>query len=657
MNDSMASGSGCAGKRVNNARIIAVCIIVLTSALSVSGQEVLSSQSTSSLFRETVSRLGNASLSADQIARIQELADKYEPQIRNAEKEANSQQRVADEAIAQLVAKGLRGEAAREALKSLPDRSADERTAFLTATRLRLEFDRAVMELLTDAQRSDLQQRIRQDKPQVDFLIVQLSQNLPLPPRSANTLDDAAAALKLPDLRAIIAKYGLNRSERAVKSELLDRVKETNNEVAREIRLLRTFWQIDVRAMRFTDVQSSLRSLNELPEIEHAYAALGRREPSACVNVSPSDDQYYGNQGYLLLAPVGINAPAAWSLPAGRGAGVGLVDLERGWNIDHEDLSAFLGAPLYGQRQPGNDHGTSVVGEIASEDNDKGMVGAAPCVEYVALTSRYHAPSGFSEPHVANAIIAALFFMDPGDVLLIEAETETGMPVESETLDFIAIRLAVACKIVVIEPAGNGNHDLDAFLHRGKPILNRQSPHFRESGAIVVGASDPIHGHIKAGASSYGSRVDCFAWGNYCATTSCSTVTDILDNGGGDDNKSYRSSFNGTSSAAPIVAGAALLVQGLWTAKLGTELTSSEMRDILSNPLTGTPQGITVPGQVPDHIGVMPDLAAIIAANGLGEHSGTASFLTSQSNQQTFQRRSSGTFQRKGFRRRRCPCR
>jgi hypothetical protein len=130
----------------------------------------------------------------------------------------------------------------------------------------------------------------------------------------------------------------------------------------------------------------------------------------------------------------------------------------------------------------------------------------------------------------------------------------------------------------------------------------------------MVAASDPANGHNKANASCYGSRIDCFGWGNYVTTASTSTAPDILDNGGGDDNKSYRLRFSGTSSASPIIAGAALLVQGLWTTRFGAALSSVGMREILSDPLTGTAQGTTVPG----HIGVMPDLRAIIAARGLG---------------------------------------
>jgi serine protease len=77
-------------------------------------------------------------------------------------------------------------------------------------------------------------------------------------------------------------------------------------------------------------------------------------------------------------------------------------------------------------------------------------------------------------------------------------------------------------------------------------------------------------------------------------------------------NKAYTDSFNGTSSAAPIIAGAAIIVQGMSKANSGIHIAPDEMRNILSAPGIGTPQSPAVAG----HIGVMPDLRAIITAYG-----------------------------------------
>jgi hypothetical protein len=596
--------------------ILVWSIIMPPAVASLFGQGAVSSPAADSLLLEALSQLGNVQLSEQQVAQIKELVNKFAPEIELAERksiESGPQQRARDQAINRAVAMGLRGARAREMLTKAATRTDQQRAAFRQATRLRQDFDQAVLALLTQSQRKDVAQPVENANARSSYLIVQLSPGLPLPPKSAATLDDAAAALELLGLRAVIARYGLSEWRRAVESDLLDRLEDANNQsTVREIKLLRTFWQADISKLELLDVESAIRDFNELPEVERAYVPLRLEEPCVSHQINPADDPYNFLQGYLDPAPLGIDARASWGVTDGQGAGVGLVDLERGWNIDHEDLCASLVLPVYGQRQPGNDHGTSVLGEIVAEDNTVGVVGAAPCIGYVALTSRYHAVSGQSDPHIANALSAALFFMDPGDVLLLEVQTATGLPAETDRLNFIAIQLAVASRIVVVAPAGNGNHDLDVFQHQGDAILNRSDSSFQDSGAIMVGASDPAYSHNKAGASCYGSRVDCFGWGNYVTTSSASRVADVLDNGGGDDNRSYRGMFSGTSSAAAIVAGAAVLVQGLWKGRHGAALTSIEMRTILSDPLTGTAQGPDVPG----HIGVMPNLQAIIVEMG-----------------------------------------
>ena len=57
-----------------------------------------------------------------------------------------------------------------------------------------------------------------------------------------------------------------------------------------------------------------------------------------------------------------------------------------------------------------------------------------------------------------------------------------------------------------------------------------------------------------------------------------------------------------------MIAGAALLVQGLAKGNSRHTVLPRKMRDILSNPATATPQGSSVAG----HIGVLPNLRAIM---------------------------------------------
>ncbi len=579
------------------------------------------SETSERLYRETISRMQHANLSNTQRAQLQALATAYEPEIRTAERTAalsETQQKACNEAYARVAATGLRGAEARKLLTRATTRTDFQRAAFRRAAQLRRDFDQLAISVLTPSQQAALRGELHRATTQNEFLILQFSPHVEVPQGSCHSPDGAALFVNLPNVQATAARYRLDRCVPAVKPEWLDRLAATHRRATdKEIKLLRSFWQIDVRTLAPEVVAAALNDLNNLPDVEYAYAVRAAEEPEVGSGVAPPHDPYCGYQGYLNPAPLGIDAASAWGLTGGMGTGVGLIDLERDWNIEHEDLAEILNDPIYGDRQPGNHHGTSVLGEIVAQNNGVGMVGIAPGVDYVALTSRYHAVPEMTEPHIANAVLAALLFMDPGDVLLVEHQTDDGYPAEVELLNFAAIRLAVDCGMIVVEPTGNGNHDLDAWAPSGKALLNRGSSQFRDSGAIVVGASDPLNNHNKSGASCYGSRVDCFGWGNHVATTSHSTAADVLDDGGGDDDKSYRLRFNGTSSAAPIIAGAALLIQGLWKQKHDRALDPIEMRTILSEPTTGTPQGSFVPG----HIGVMPNLKAIIEAHDLGKSS------------------------------------
>ena len=119
----------------------------------------------------------------------------------------------------------------------------------------------------------------------------------------------------------------------------------------------------------------------------------------------------------------------------------------------------------------------------------------------------------------------------------------------------------------------------------------------------MVGAAESALPHNRSSFSNFGSRVDCYGWGQNVTTCGYGW----LDAGTGNDS-TYTSTFSGTSSATPIVAGAGILVQGFFEGTSGGRLSPVQMRSILSNPDTGTPQGPDTTGD----IGVMPDVRAIV---------------------------------------------
>lgn len=155
------------------------------------------------------------------------------------------------------------------------------------------------------------------------------------------------------------------------------------------------------------------RAVGTWPSVETAYVEGGPTPPP----LNPSDDPRNTNQGYLDAAPPGINARWAW----GRvdGSGVGFVDLEQGWTLNHEDLAAANVTIISGVSQAYHGHGTAVLGEVVAVDNTLGGVGIAPGAT-ARVVSQWRTAATYN---TAEAILSAVGAMSYGDVLLLEAQT------------------------------------------------------------------------------------------------------------------------------------------------------------------------------------------------------------------------------------------
>ena len=353
--------------------------------------------------------------------------------------------------------------------------------------------------------------------------------------------------------------------------------------------------RIDVPADRVAELAAD-------PGIEEAFVAPVISLPSvpakdSCPITTPSFESY---QGYVGPAPEGIDAPAAWRRGV-RGGGVWFADIEGNWNARHEDLPGdriqHAGGGLITDRG-WREHGTAVLGEVVGVDNSKGVVGLAPDVDRVFTSS-------IGDTSVADAIDTAAEALRPGDVLLIELQgmgpRGRFLPVEYWDDAYDAIAAATARGVVVIEAAGNGGENLDHRAYGGK--LERGK---RDSGAIMVGAGAPARrgyrDRTRLDFSNYGTRVDVQGWGRKVATLD---YGDLQECSGVD--RHYTGEFSGTSSASPIVAGAAILVESYARAHGGV-LAPAEVRSLLR--ATGTPQV----GGDRQPIGPRPDLARALEA-------------------------------------------
>lgn len=359
------------------------------------------------------------------------------------------------------------------------------------------------------------------------------------------------------------------------------------------------------------DASLFIDALNAMDMVEIAYPEpiaepAVVESPPVPGDIPPPTPDFTGGQGYLDAAPTGVDADYASTLPGGSGAGVEVVDIEGGWQIGHEDLDIDDSDLLSGTNStdPGwRNHGTAVLGEIIGYNNNYGVTG-------IASESEAHMVSIFDNG-TANAINIAASNLNPGDIILIELHAlgpDSGLVCECNCSqfeyiameywqgNFDAIQSATANGIIVVGAAGNGSMNLNSTIYGGN--FDRS---VRDSGAIMVAAATSSVPHNPHCWTNYGNRIDSYGWGDTVRTTG---YGDLFD-GGGDQNQYYTNYFSGTSSASPIVVGAAASLQGHVKALTGGYLRPLAMREILTG--TGTTQGFEGSWGY-KHVTTLPDL-------------------------------------------------
>lgn len=338
-------------------------------------------------------------------------------------------------------------------------------------------------------------------------------------------------------------------------------------------------------------------AFEKLPFVE--YSSLMTLRPIAPPSdIAPATPDYEVNQTYLDANP-GVNMRYAWGLGL-SGTGIRIRDVEYGFNKNHEELvdrntSIAAGMTISSSATSSyTEHGTSVFGIMYADKGNYGVSGMAYNAAEMILFPEWQ-QSGYNR---VTAVTAAIQNSVAGDVILYEMQAygqgSNYVPAEFDNPVWDLTKAATDAGIVIVEAAANGNQNLDAAFYA--PYMARGN-----SGAIVVGGGTANLAHNRISYSTYGSRVDLQGWSTSVRASGYGDVIMI----GGDFNQSY-TNFSGTSSATPIVASCAVVLQSYYHSLTGNYMTGAQLRLLMQQ--TGIPQGSDVAG----NIGPLPDMQAAI---------------------------------------------
>lgn len=390
----------------------------------------------------------------------------------------------------------------------------------------------------------------------------------------------------------------LARSEDAIDLERPALERQEGEELAD----LNLYFMVRLRQPDARAAAALIDALNQLSSVEVAYAEPLPAQPLAVDQAPTTSINLVPSQSYTLPANLG-GIDSDWAnnfFAGGRGAGIRIIDVEAGWNTLHEDLPDLFA--FDGWNFADFDHGVAVLGVLGGGRNGYGATGIVTDATLGASSVVY--PVWHSPHSVAAAVDNAANRLSRGDVLLLEQHYPENwpagsvcacncaqfgyLPVEGIHATFDVIRNATARGIVVVEAGGNGGMNLDDPIYQSR--FNRN---FRDSRAIMVGAGNAAGNLTGCAFSNFGSRLDVQALGGGVATLGYGgfpggNPDPTLRANGADVNQFYTTGFSGTSSAAPLVAGAVAAVNGNRLADGLGLLDSFFMRQWLRS--TGVPQ-------------------------------------------------------------------
>jgi serine protease len=360
------------------------------------------------------------------------------------------------------------------------------------------------------------------------------------------------------------------------------------------------------RKLDRADAESVMRQLAADPDVE--YVEVDKRNR---VFWTPNDPRFSQQYGFGTGAG-GIRATTAWDVTRGAGAVVAVLDTGI---TSHSDLNAnilpgydFITDPAIAGDGNGRDadpsdpgdfdgiypsswHGTHVAGTVAAvTNNGVGVAGTAPLAKVVPV--RVLGRGGGYDSDIADAVIWA------------SGGTVPGVPANQNPAEVInlslggrgscgntmqsAINGAIGRGTTLVIAAGNSNANVSGF-----------SP--ANCADVIAVASNTSTG-ARSSFSNYGTGITISAPG--------SGIVSTLNSGQTTPGSESYASYDGTSMAAPHVAGVVALVQSV----SNPAKTPAQIKALLTSTARPFP---STPSQ-PIGAGIVDAKAAVDAASGGG---------------------------------------
>ena len=335
--------------------------------------------------------------------------------------------------------------------------------------------------------------------------------------------------------------------------------------------------------------------------------------PATCgTDPAPATPLWVANQDYREPAPTGVDIDYAWAHSPTYGNGVSgyyWEDIEGGWCETHEDYPSnfIIRNPPDSLDPVWFNHGTAVVSIIGACDDGKGVTGLTP-------DCRPNARNVFNHASTADAIAAVGIDLIEGETYLIELHAAgpsqgttcacncsqfefIAMEYWTANFDAILLNATSADQLICVEAAGNGSMNLDWAGYGGA-----FNPGVRDSQAILVGAGSSGASHDPMCFTNHGTRISAYGWGENVYSAGYGT---LFNQTGCEQDYDY--GFSGTSSATPIVAGAAISLANIHFELEGTHAAPTTIRARLIT--NGTPQA----SEFTHEINLMPNLRGVLA--------------------------------------------